>query len=156
MKDDGFDYEGVKSENLKELWNIAMRYGLYGPPLDEFAYYAKQAQAEMDGGEREYVGKLDDELRATKRELKIINGQLTVTLNNWEQAKGKLDRERRELDERKRKLDERDAKTAEEMSAEQVGYWKAQAEKARAEAEKYRAACGRMLDLADEMKGVIE
>ena len=59
----------------------------------------------------------------------------SVTLNNWEQAKGKLQRERESLQAWKDRLDERDARAVEEIAAEQVEaltkkaeYWKARAE----------------------------
>lgn len=100
---------------------------------------------------KERIGQLEDELRATKRELKLINGQLTTTLNNWEQAKGKLERQRIELSERSRKLDERDAQTADERAKANVDYWKRQAEKAREEAEKWRSAFGEILDACHEV-----
>ena len=83
----------------------------------------------------EAKGALEDELRAVKRQLKQEQGQHSVTLNNWEQAKGKLKRERESLQHWKEKLDERDARAVEDIAAEQVAqcrekaeYWKARAE----------------------------
>lgn len=98
------------------------------------------------------IAELEDQLAAAKKELVIARGQLSVTLNNWEQAKGKLRREKAALDRRSKALDERDALTAEDISAEQVGYWKGQAEKARSEAEYYREKLSAVLDLAHDIE----
>lgn len=142
MKDEGFDYEGIRSENLKKLIEKVMGWGMYGPPLESLFYYAKQAQLEIDGDNRESIGALEDELAATKKELKIINGQLTTTINNWEQAKGKLNREREAFNERSKKLDERDAQTADAITQARIDKLLEQRDKARAEAERYRTLLG--------------
>lgn len=104
----------------------------------------------------ERIAELEDELAATKRELKLTRGQFTTTLNNWEQAKGKLRREKAALDERKRNLDARDAQTAEQMCAEQANYWKAQCEKAREERDEWRAMCGELMDAAGEIRRIAD
>lgn len=49
---------------------------------------------------------LEDANAALERELKSARGELSVTLNNWEQAKGKIRREKDELANRRKKLDE--------------------------------------------------
>ena len=99
----------------------------------------------------EHVGEIEDQLAATRRELKIVQGQLTLTLNNWEQAKGKLRRQKVDLDTRALNLEERENRTAEDIASEKVEYWKSQCEKAREEAEVYRSKYGDVVDKAKEM-----
>ena len=94
---------------------------------------------------------LQDLLRALERELKIARGDLNLTLNNWEQAKGKIRRQTEELAERKRKLDERDRQTIEEIRDDRADYWKSRAEKAEKEREQWRSKCGKLMGLANEM-----
>lgn len=94
------------------------------------------------------IGELHDELAATKRELKLINGQLTTTLNNWEQAKGKLERQRMELANREKRLDERDAQTPDEMARARISKLVEQRDKAMAQCEEYREKLGRAVDNA--------
>lgn len=102
------------------------------------------------------IGELEDELAATRRELKLAQGNLSLTLNNWEQAKGKIRRKEAELADRKRRLDERDQKAVEEICDDRADYWKGQCERARSEAERYRSLYGRCMDLAHEMERLSE
>lgn len=43
------------------------------------------------------IAELEDQLNTAKKELGIAQGELSVNLNNWEQAKGKIRREKQEL-----------------------------------------------------------
>ena len=115
--------------------------------LNTIGRYINELTAERD--------ELRDELAATKKHLKVAQGQLSVTLNNWEQAKGNLRRQKEALALRAAKLDERDAKTADEIAAEEIDRWKAKAEKARDDAETWRKACGDVLDAADEIHRIM-
>ena len=115
--------------------------------LNTIGRYINELIAERD--------ELRDELAATKKHLKVAQGQLSVTLNNWEQAKGNLRRQKEALDLRAVKLDDRDAKTADEIAAEEIDRWKAKAEKARDDAETWRKACGDVLDAADEIHRIM-
>lgn len=105
---------------------------------------------------KERVSELEDQLAATRRELKIVQGQLTTTLNNWEQAKGKMRRQKAELDARARNLEERENRTAEDIASEKVEYWKGQCEKAREEAEMYRSKLSMAVDSAQEIGRLID
>lgn len=101
----------------------------------------------------ERTGELEDQLAATKRELKLTRGQLATTLNNWEQAKGKLRRQKADLDARTLNIEERENRTAEDVAFEKVEYWKGQCEKAREEAEMYRLKYGKAVNKAHEIIG---
>ena len=122
------------------------------PPKDGCICEVFEERDVPRGDSDERVAQLEDELAATKRELKLVRGELTLTLNNWEQAKGKLRREKEELDARKRKLDERDKLTVEEIADERVGYWKDQCEKARAQCEEFRATLSDVCLLTDDIR----
>ena len=107
----------------------------------------------------EAKGALEDELRAVKRQLKQEQGMHSVTLNNWEQAKGKLRRERESLQAWKAKLDERDARAVEDIAAEQVAQYREKAEywKGRAEEswERLSAVKEAVAGVVDDMRALV-
>lgn len=100
------------------------------------------------------LGDVEDQLHATKQELRLTRAQLSNTLNNWEQAKGKLRRQEEELERRRKNLDARDEMTADKRAHEKIEYWRRRAKDARAEAEGYREKLSKVLDVIQEADSI--
>ena len=144
---DAFDFaknleRRVKERYVLDLWGV--RY------VPKEWYDEARDAPDTDGmdrvGLRATIDSLKDELAASRRELKMARGELSVTLNNWEQAKGKLDRRKAELDGRERMLRERGDRSAEEPAGETVDALRAELAAAEGEREEYRSRLGRVLD----------